>query len=261
MVTTCTLASSSSPTRRHSGKNHSSLGSLISTRSWPENCSSNHSRTSMLTCSSRQSLAVSAQAVGLASEACTLAWRRYCVCLSTTHCGSPKPRGLLSSAFTHGLGTWKPRLPTTLENRLVPLRPEPATSNSCLLTRCHPLIVRRLRGRGHARRRNQSGFTAATVDGRSPYVGGPTQNRCRRTVKAQRRVGAPEVVDDVHPLRALYTNDFFWQGRSPSERVEELPFAPLSLEVVLLEACIGPVAELVLVEPLELEAYPVRYLE
>src|SRR5215213_3746495 len=97
----------------------------------------------MLTCSSRQSLAVSAQAVGLASEACTLAWRKSFTCLSTTHCGSPKPRGLLSSGFTHGLGTWKPRLPTTLANRLVPLRPEPATSSKWLLTRCSlPVVVR-----------------------------------------------------------------------------------------------------------------------
>src|SRR5829696_7423126 len=196
MVTTCTLASSSSPTRRHSGKNHSSLGSLISTRSWPENCSSNHSRTSMLTCSSRQSLAVSAQAVGLASEACTLAWRRYCVCLSTTHCGSPKPRGLISSAFTHGLGTWKPRLPTTLENRLVPLRPEPATSNRCLPTRCSLPVVRRLRGRSNI-----------------------------------------------------------------PQGVEELPLSPLTSVDLHLEVRVRPVPELVGVQPLQLEAHPVRCLE
>src|SRR5829696_3453562 len=213
MVTTCTLASSSSPTRRHSGKNHSSLGSLISTRSWPENCSSNHSRTSMLTCSSRQSLAVSAQAVGLASEACTLAWRKSFTCLSTTHCGSPKPRGLLSSAFTHGLGTWKPRLPTTLENRLVPLRPEPATSNRCLPTRCSLPVVRRLRGRsnippGEERR------SAAPLDQWGPpalYSDATAENGFGASMTAhQGHVGAAEVFDDVQPLRALHPHHSPW---------------------------------------------------
>src|SRR5215203_2248543 len=210
MVTTCTLASSSSPTRRHSGKNHSSLGSLISIRSWPENCSSNHSRTSMLTCSSRQSLAVSAQAVGLASEACTLAWRRYCVCLSTTHCGSPKPRGLLSSAFTHGLGTWKPSLPTTPENRLVPLRPEPATSSRCLLTRCSLPVLRRLRIRNSIPGGEERGCAVLLYRWRLPflYPVETTEDRFGATITAhQRHVGAAEVFDDVKALLALYSHD------------------------------------------------------
>src|SRR5215210_8955688 len=207
MVTTCTLASSSSPTRRHSGRNHSNLGSLISTRSWPENCSCNHRRTSALTCSSRQSLAVSAQAVGRASEAWTLACRKYLMCLSTTHCGSPNPRGLLSSAFTHGLGTWKPRLPTTLANRLVPLRPEPATSSKRLLTRSSLPVVRRLRCRSSVLTGEYCRFAATLDQWRLPvlYPDEIAQNRFGASVTAhQRHVGAAEVFDDVQPLWTLH---------------------------------------------------------
>ena len=49
---------------------------------------------------------------------------------STTHCDSPKPRGFVSSAGTSGCGTWKPSRWRMPENRLVPLRPEPATRTS-----------------------------------------------------------------------------------------------------------------------------------
>src|SRR5829696_8980592 len=264
MVTTCTLASSSSPTRRHSGKNHSSLGSLISTRSWPENCSSNHSRTSMLTCSSRQSLAVSAQAVGLASEACTLAWRKSFTCLSTTHCDSPNPRGLLSSAFTHGLGTWKPRLPTTLANRLVPLRPEPATSSKWLLTLCSLPVVRRLRSRSSILTGEYCRFAATLAQWRLPvlYPDETTENRFGASMTAhQRHVGAAEVFDDVQPLWTLHPHDLLRQGDPLPESVEQLPFPPLAPVDLDLEVRVGPVSELVCVKPLQLEARPVGGME
>src|SRR5215211_1642551 len=107
------------------------------------------------------------------------------MCLSTTHRGSPKPRGLLSSGFTHGLGTWKPRLPTTLANRLVPLRPEPATSSKRLLTRSSLPVVRRLRCRSSVLTGEYYRFAASVT-------------------AHQRHVGAAEVFDDVQPLWTLH---------------------------------------------------------
>src|SRR5829696_2036205 len=261
MVTTCTLASSSSPTRRHSGKNHSSLGSLISTRSWPENCSSNHSRTSMLTCSSRQSLAVSAQAVGLASEACTLAWRKSFTCLSTTHCDSPNPRGLLSSAFTHGLGTWKPRLPTTLANRLVPLRPEPATSSKWLLTLCSLPVVRRLRSRSSILTGEYCRFAATLAQWRLPvlYSDETAENRFGASMTAhERHVGAAEVFDDVHSFCTLHPHHALREKTPLPESVEQLPFPPLAPVNLDLEVRVRPVPKLVCVEPFQLKARKVR---
>src|SRR5215213_4894378 len=228
------------------------MGSLISTRSWPENCSSNHSRTSMLTCSSRQSLAVSAQAVGLASEACTLAWRRYCVCLSTTHCGSPKPRGLLSSAFTHGLGTWKPRLPTTLANRLVPLRPEPATSSKRLLTRYSLPVVLRSRIRSGILTGEYCRFAATLDQWRLPvlYPDETAENRFGASVMAhQRHVVAAEVFDDVQTFPTLHPHDPVWSVSFLPAGVEQVPFPSLAPVDLALEVRVRPVPELVSIQP------------
>src|SRR5215207_7219449 len=216
----------------------------------------------MLTCSSRQSLAVSAQAVGLASEACTLAWRRYCVCLSTTHCGSPNPRGLLSSAFTHGLGTWKPRLPTTFANRLVPLRPEPATSSRCLLMRCSLPVLHRLRSRTSIAGVEECGCAVLLDRWPSFYPDKTTEHRVAASITAhQGHVGTAEVFDDVQPLRALYSHDPLWQRSSFPEGMEQIPLPPLALVDLELEVRMGPVPELVGVQPLQLEAYPVGPLD
>src|SRR5215211_1139046 len=185
----------------------------MSTCSWPQNCSCNHRRTSALTCSSRQSLAASAQAVGRASDACTLAWRKSFTCLSTTHCGSPKPRGLLSSAFTHGLGTWKPRLPTTLANRLVPLRPEPATSSKWLLTRYSLPAVLLSRSRSGTLTGEYCRFAATLDQWRLPvlYPDETAENRFGASVTAhQRHVVAAEVFDDVQTFPTLHPRDPVW---------------------------------------------------
>src|SRR5215211_6345248 len=135
------------------------------------------------------------------------------MCLSTTHCGSPKPRGLLSSAFTHGLGTWKPRLPTTLANRLVPLRPEPATSSKCLLTRCSPPVVLWLRSRSGILTGEYCRCGATLDQWRLPvlYPDETAQNRFGASMTAhQRHVVAAEVFDDVQPLWTLHPHDPVW---------------------------------------------------
>src|SRR5215211_4661705 len=233
----------------------------MSTCSWPQNCSCNHRRTSALTCSSRQSLAASAQAVGRASDACTLAWRRSFTCLSTAHCGSPNPRGLLSSAFTHGLGTWKLRLPTTLANRLVPLRPEPATSSKWLLTLRSLPVVRRLRSRSSILTGEYCRFAATLAQWRLPvlYPDETAENRFGASMTAhQRHVGAAEVFDDVQPLWTLHPHDLLRQGDPLPEGVEQLPFPPLAPVDLDLEVRVGPVSELVCVKPLQLEAREVR---
>src|ERR687889_436938 len=135
------------------------------------------------------------------------------MCLSTTHCGSPNPRGLLSSGFTHGLGTWKPRLPTTLANRLVPLRPEPATSSRCLLTRCSLPVVRRLRSHSSLLT-GEYCRSAATFDqwwGPVLYPDETAEIRFGASMMAhQRHVGAAEVFDDVQPLWTLHPHDSLW---------------------------------------------------
>src|SRR5829696_2439746 len=186
------------------------------------------------------------------------------MCLSTTHCGSPNPRGLLSSGFTHGLGTWKPRLPTTLANRLVPLRPEPATSSKCLLTRCSLPIVLRLHSRSSILTGEYCRF-AATLDQLRLAVLYPdetAENRLGASVTAhQRHVVAAEVFDDVQPLWTLYPHDSLRQGDSLLEGVEQLPLAPLAPVDLDLEVRVRPVPELVRIQPLELEARPVGRLE
>src|ERR671910_1628513 len=186
------------------------------------------------------------------------------MCLSTTHCGSPNPRGLLSSGFTHGLGTWKPRLPTTLANRLVPLRPEPATSSKWLLTRCSLPIVLRLRTRSSILTGEYCRF-AATLDQLRPPVLYPdetAENRLGASVTAhQRHVVAAEVFDDVQPLWTLHPHDSLWQGSLLPECVEQLPFLPLAPVDLDLEVRVRPVSELVCIQPLQLEAHPVGRLE
>src|SRR5215218_7216553 len=182
------------------------------------------------------------------------------MCLSTTHCGSPNPRGLLSSAFTHGLGKWKPRLPTTLANRLVPLRPEPATSSKWLLTRCSLPIVRRLRGRSSILTGEYCRFAATLDQWRLPVLCPyeTAENRFGASMTPhQRHVGAAEVFDDVHPLWTLHPHHPLRQGDPLPEGVEQLPLPPLALVDLDLEVRMGPVPELVCVEPLQLEARPV----
>src|ERR671912_310663 len=183
------------------------------------------------------------------------------MCLSTTHCGSPNPRGLLSSGFTHGLGTWKPRLPTTLANRLVPLRPEPATSSKWLLTRCSLPIVLRLRTRSSILTGEYCRF-AATLDQLRPPVLYPdetAENRLGASVTAhQRHVVAAEVFDDVQPLWTLHPHDSLWQGAPLPECVKQLPFLPLTPVDLDLEVRMRPVSELVCIQPLKLEAREVR---
>src|SRR5215211_5525302 len=152
------------------------------------------------------------------------------MCLSTTHCGSPKPRGLLSSGFTHGLGTWKPRLPTTLAKRLVPLRPEPATRSRCLLTRCSLPVVRRMHTLGSILPGEECCFAAA-LDRRRPllYADETTEDRFGTSITAhQWHVGPAEVFDDVQPLGALYPHDPLGQGGSLLQRVEQVPLPPLA---------------------------------
>src|SRR5215204_4676776 len=129
------------------------------------------------------------------------------MCLSTTHCGSPKPRGLLSTGFTHGLGTWKPRVPTTLANRPVPPRPEPATSSKRLLTRSSLPVVRRLRCRSSVLTGEYCRCAATLDQWRLPvlYPDETAENRFGASVTAhQRHVGAAEVFDDVQPLWTLH---------------------------------------------------------
>src|SRR5918994_1608557 len=179
------------------------------------------------------------------------------MCLSTTHCGSPKPRGLLSSGFTHGLGTWKPRFPTTLENRLVPLRPEPATSSKCLPTRCPLPVVLRLHGRS-SNLPGEYASCAATLDqGLLPVLcpDKTAEYRFGASMTAhQRHVGAAEVFDDVQPLRTLHPHHPLRQGDHLPEGVEQIPLPPLAV-VDLLEVRVRPVPELVRVQPLQLEAH------
>src|SRR5918992_3308455 len=183
------------------------------------------------------------------------------MCLSTTHCGSPKPRGLLSSAFTHGLGTWKPRFPTTLENRLVPLRPEPATSSKCLPTRCSLPVVLRLHSRSSNLTGEYGSFAAPLDQGRLPvlYPDVTAQDRFGASMTAhQRHVVAAEVFDDVQPLRTLHPHDAFGQRGPLPEGVEQVPFATLAPVDLDLEVRVRPVPELVRVQPLQFEAGEVR---
>ena len=49
---------------------------------------------------------------------------------STTHCGSPKPLGLVASAATSGCGTCRPMICISPARVLVPLRPAPATKST-----------------------------------------------------------------------------------------------------------------------------------
>src|SRR5215203_5114019 len=186
------------------------------------------------------------------------------MCLSTTHFGSPKPRGLLSSGFTHGLGTWKPRLPTTLANRLVPLRPEPATSSKRLLMRSSLPVVRRLRCRSSVLSGEHCRFAATLDQWRLPvlYPDETAENRFGASVTAhQRHVVAAEVFDDVQPFVALDPHDSIWLGSFLPEGVKQLPFPPLAPIDLDLEVRVRPVSELVCVQPLKLEARPVGRLQ
>src|SRR5215210_81643 len=184
------------------------------------------------------------------------------MCLSTTHCGSPNPRGLLSSGFTCGLGTWKPRLPTTLAKRLVPLRPEPATSSRCLLTRCSLPVVRRMHTLGSILPGEECCFAAALDQRRTLlYPGETTEDRFGTSITAhQGHVGAAEVFDDVQPLRALYPHNPLRQRRPLPERVEQIPLPPLATVDLDLEVRVGPVPELVGIQPLQLETHEVGQL-
>src|SRR5215212_5951438 len=77
----------------------------------------------------------------------------------------------------------------------------------------------------------------------------------------QRHVVAPKVFDDVQPLRTLHPHYPLWERSRLPEGVEQLPLPPLAPVDLDLELRVRPVPELVGIEPLQLEAHPVRCLE
>ena len=124
-------APTSSAHRRQSGRNHDSRGSLMTTWSASRNCASSHvAQLLPRTARRAPTFAVSAQAAGRASATCTPA-------RSSSRCGSRRPTATRRSRAgssrrpappAGGRGTRAAaRIPA---NRLVPLRPEPATRTS-----------------------------------------------------------------------------------------------------------------------------------
>src|SRR5215218_2361947 len=65
----------------------------------------------------------------------------------------------------------------------------------------------------------------------------------------------------MQPVRTLDPGYVFGQRGSFSKSVEQLPLTPLTRVDFGLEVGVRPVAELVGIQPLQLEAYPVGYLE
>jgi hypothetical protein len=122
----------SSAAARHRGRNQPTRGSLMTTLSRPTNCTASQARSSFTVSACSAAVAVSSQAAGRESHIETRRARRRRRWKSTTHRDSPNPRGLVESAWTSGCGTWNPARLRIVVNKLVPLRPTPATITSRL---------------------------------------------------------------------------------------------------------------------------------
>ena len=136
IVTYAGAASQRSAADRQRPRNQASRGSFTTSSGPPpvtaasSNCSSSQVCSRVRSRSTLASLPASNHAPGRASDTATLQRWSSSVWRSTTHCGSPNPFGLVSSATTSGWGTCMPSVCRAPDMVLVPLRPEPTTNTT-----------------------------------------------------------------------------------------------------------------------------------